>query len=64
MKEVLLTPVQVRKEIEIEDQCGVNDLLQQLLLNPDARVYYQINEEGRVVDWVIRDKKTGEDIYT
>jgi len=63
MKEVLMTPKQVRAEIDMEDKCGVNDLLQNLLLHPDAKVYYQIDDKGECVDWVIRDKDTGEDIH-
>jgi len=63
MKEVLMTSEQVRVEIDMENQRGVIDLLQNLLICPDVNVYYQINEKGEYVGWVMRDKDTGEDVH-
>jgi len=66
MKEVLMTQKEIFEEIEMEAQCGINDLLQNLLSSPQDRavdVFWIINDKDIKENWVIRDKETGEDIH-
>ena len=67
MKEVLMTYDDILEEIEFEDKCGVNDFLQSLLCSQkqgkEYRCYHYVNKKDEVCGWVIRDKKTGEDLH-
>lgn len=65
MKEVLMTDKQIADEIEFEDECGMNTLLQNLLCFKDEKkeinIFMKVNEKGENAGYVIRDKNTGED---
>ena len=67
MKEKLMTDQQISDEIEYEDRCKINDLLQNMLnlssQNVEYNVFMLVNDEDENEGWVIRDKKTGEDLH-
>lgn len=60
MKERLMTKEEVIAEIAYEDVCGVNTLLQELLIFEDANVFMQVDENGVEIGYILRDKKTGQ----
>lgn len=65
IKEILMTPQQIEEEIEFEDKCGMNTLLQNLLntdIQKTGEVYRKINDKDEICGYVIRDKITKEDI--
>ena len=52
-----MTPKQVREEIEFEDKCGVNTLLQNLInstIQNRALVYMKVNSKGENCGYAIR----------
>jgi hypothetical protein len=66
MKEELMKNKEVEEEIEWEDKCGVNTLLQNLVhfneLNQKVKVYRTIDDKGISQGYVIRDAKTHKDV--
>jgi len=65
MKEVEMRGNDIMDEIKFEDSCGINTFLQYLLSLPkdSFNCYHQINDEGEIVGWVIRDKKTNDEVH-
>ena len=52
-----MTPKQEREEIEFEDKCGVNTLLQNLInstIQNRALVYMKVNSKGENCGYAIR----------
>lgn len=55
------------EEIDMEDKCGVNDLLQELAyygdrIGKDVFLYRLINDKGEINGWRIEDKD-GNDMH-
>jgi len=65
MKEILMTNEEIKDELDFEDVCGVNTLLQNLISLNDQKieieVFMKVDKIGDNCGYVIRNKKTGED---
>jgi len=63
MKEIGMTKKEIQEEIEFEDKCGVNTLLQNLIYYKDTvDVFMIIDNKGINRGYRIRDKKTHKDV--
>ena len=63
MKEKKMSAKEIKDELDVEDECKVNTLLQNLIALGDRAVVYKvINDKNEKVGYKIRDKITGEDI--
>ena len=61
MKEKLMSKIEIEEEIEFEDSCGVNTLLQNLIFFKDKiNVFKLINKKKENCGYVIRNKNTNE----
>jgi hypothetical protein len=62
MDEILMTDKQIEAEVDFEDQCGINTLLQNLFYYKDkVNVFMLVNEKDEICGYAIRDKKTNEE---
>lgn len=54
-KLVLMTEKEIQEEIDFEDDCGVNTLLQHIFsINGEFKVYKKINNKGENCGWEIK----------
>lgn len=54
MKYKLMSDKEIQEEIDFEDKCGVNTLLQHILsINKKSKIYMKINDSGENCGYII-----------
>ena len=57
MKKILMSDRAVQDQIEYEDRCGVNTLLQQIFsFTCKVNVFMLVDDSGKIIDYIVEKK--------